>query len=255
MLVLIGIGCLTGFMITLTGSGGILAMPLLLMLTHLPQQQMLTTALIGVFTTSLFGLLHKFYYQLMPNWTVATILILCGCIGSPIGAYLSLLLTKKWLSAIISLLLAGVILTNLTQAKTCKTGQSNQKNINNKCMLGLYGLLIGLLSSMLGIGGGFLIVPLLLYGQNLTMQQTTSTSLIVLLCMSVFGTYWHLQYISINPTLIELFLLGGICGAFIGTWSNKKMAASTILLFFNLMLCCVLAAEVYTQVLRPFISA
>jgi uncharacterized membrane protein YfcA len=84
--------------------------------------------------------------------------------------------------------------------------------------LGL-GVLVGTFSGLLGIGGGILMVPLLLYiwKDNITtMQMAVATSLAVMIPSTIAGTLrWHFSYHLVNWPLAVLLGIGAILGAYL----------------------------------------
>ena len=82
-------------------------------------------------------------------------------------------------------------------------------------ILVLFGFVIGLLSSLSGLGGGFLVVPYLLYlGKNAQMAVGTSFLVIFLIATSALISNWRLGQIDFKTGLI--LAVGGVIGAQLG---------------------------------------
>jgi len=83
--------------------------------------------------------------------------------------------------------------------------------------LSLCGLLVGILSGLLGIGGGVLLVPILLFVFKVEMHQAIGTSLAVIIPTAFFASYVHFQHgnvsIKIVLGLCVFTIIGGIIGA------------------------------------------
>jgi uncharacterized protein len=242
LIVLALIGSLTGFMITLTGSGGIIAMPLMLLLTSMPIQQILAITLVGSLVTAVFGLTQKLHQKLVPEWPIVFSLVSGGILGTPLGTRLSLQLSPHSLSVIACMLLISIIILNTMNKNSSQTSP----NILGLPWVACCGFVVGIISSLLGIGGGFLLLPILLYTQNMSMQQVASTSVCVLIAMSSLGLFWHLKQTVLNYGLLEQYLLGSCIGALLGNWGSRKLSRSSILVLFNTML----AAIVLIQLAR-----
>lgn len=80
------------------------------------------------------------------------------------------------------------------------------------------GLMAGVLSGMVGVGGGIIIVPALVYFLSMTQHQAQGTSLAVLLLpVGIFAVfnYYKAGYVDIKSTLIiaSTFLIGGFFGS------------------------------------------
>jgi uncharacterized membrane protein YfcA len=80
------------------------------------------------------------------------------------------------------------------------------------------GLMAGILSGMVGVGGGIIIVPALVYFMAMSQHQAQGTSLAVLLLpVGIFAVYNYYKagYVDIKATLIiaSTFLIGGLIGS------------------------------------------
>lgn len=80
------------------------------------------------------------------------------------------------------------------------------------------GLMAGILSGMVGVGGGIIIVPALIYFMSMNQQQAQGTSLAVLLLpvgiLAVYN-YYKAGFVDIRSTLIiaSTFVVGGFIGS------------------------------------------
>jgi uncharacterized membrane protein YfcA len=87
----------------------------------------------------------------------------------------------------------------------------------------LLGILIGLLSGFVGAGGGFLIVPTLLFFAKTPMKMAVGTSLFIVSSQSLIGfTGDILEKRIIDWKLLLLFTFASIIGIFIGNYVSKK---------------------------------
>ncbi|HLV46202.1 MAG TPA: sulfite exporter TauE/SafE family protein [Flavobacterium sp.] len=85
------------------------------------------------------------------------------------------------------------------------------------------GILIGLISGLVGAGGGFLIVPALLFFANLPMRKAVGTSLTIVSIQSLSGFLGDLSYQKIDWLLILSFSVISIFGLFIGIRLSKRI--------------------------------
>ena len=106
-------------------------------------------------------------------------------------------------------------------------------SVNAFLLFGLGGL-VGLLSGLFGVGGGFLITPLLLFiGIPAPVAVATGANQVV--ASSVSGVLTHLRRKSVDLTMGWVLLVGGIAGSTGGIWVfNKVAAAGQIDLFVQL---------------------
>ena len=100
--------------------------------------------------------------------------------------------------------------------------------MNTILVLLVIGLMAGILSGMIGVGGGIIIVPALVYFMSASQYQAQGTSLAVLLLpVGIFAVinYYKAGYVDIKMTLfIALsFLLGGYIGSKIAISLDQNM--------------------------------
>jgi uncharacterized membrane protein YfcA len=104
----------------------------------------------------------------------------------------------------------------------------NEQNINKKSSHNIYiliseGFIVGILTGIVGAGGGFIIIPALVLFAGLPMKNAIGTSLMIIAIKSLFGFTGDLQNSNI---IIDWLLLGGftflsIIGIFTGLYFNK----------------------------------
>ena len=81
--------------------------------------------------------------------------------------------------------------------------------------LAVVGLIVGILSSVIGLGGGFMVVPLLIYlGRDAKLAVGTTFVFILLVAISSLIAHYRLGNVDFKPGLV--LALGGILGAQIG---------------------------------------
>jgi len=90
------------------------------------------------------------------------------------------------------------------------------------------GFLVGLISGYFGIGGGFLIVPALMFSSGLCIARAIGTSLI---SVGTFGVASGLEYAVYGDTLFlisALYVIGGVAGGYLGTGLAVKAPKKTL---------------------------
>ena len=98
-------------------------------------------------------------------------------------------------------------------------------SVNAFLLLGLGGI-VGILSGMFGVGGGFVIVPALVLFTAMPIKKAVATSLLVIVLVSVSGVASHFaagREISLEVT--GLFVLGGVIGMSLGGLVSKRLSA------------------------------
>jgi uncharacterized membrane protein YfcA len=103
------------------------------------------------------------------------------------------------------------------------------KSTLNIPRLAIIGFLVGFVTGFLGAGGGFLIIPALLFSANLPMKQAVGTSLLIICINSIIGFTGDLiNGISINYQLLLTITAIAIVGMLIGTQLSKKIDGSKL---------------------------
>jgi uncharacterized membrane protein YfcA len=95
-------------------------------------------------------------------------------------------------------------------------------------ILVLYGVLIGLVTGFLGAGGGFLLIPALVFLMKLPMKEAIGTSLLIIALNSLIGFTGDIGRHPINWLFIILISAIAIAGIFIGGYFNQKVNAQKL---------------------------
>ena len=105
-----------------------------------------------------------------------------------------------------------------------------------------------MLSGLFGVGGGFLIVPLLLALSPISMAQAVSTSLIIIAAVSGSGFISHLAMNSHSDwSVLGLVVTGGVLGMMLGQAISHKIANARLQKLFSI---CLVAVSVTTLVIH-----
>jgi uncharacterized membrane protein YfcA len=99
----------------------------------------------------------------------------------------------------------------------------------------LSGGVAGFLSGLLGVGGGFVIVPALKRYTDLPVQSIVATSLGVLAVISAGGAVFSAASGNLNLLLAAPFSLGALLGLLIGTAFGKKISGPRLQQIFSIL--------------------
>jgi uncharacterized membrane protein YfcA len=93
----------------------------------------------------------------------------------------------------------------------------------------LLGTLVGVLSALMGVGGGFIMVPVMVYMLRMPMHVVVGTSLFQVLCTCINVTFMQSYYNhTVDLMLAILLLLGSTAGAQIGARISNRMKADQL---------------------------
>lgn len=228
MLILLAAALVIGTLLGLLGGGGsILTVPVLVYLAHLPAKSAIVTSLIVVCISSALTVINFARRKLVCWKTGATF----GSAGM-VGAYLGGKLAGYIPDAILLVLFAGVMIF-VSIAMIFRKGKATETELlepDNFCPTRLPvsailfdGILVGLITGLIGVGGGFLLVPALVLLAGLPMQAATGTSLFIIVLQSLAALAGHADHLDIDTELTTLITLCTLIGSFIGAQLTKKI--------------------------------
>lgn len=225
-----GIGVLLGLLLGLTGAGGsLIALPLLLSL-HLPLVDAVGVSLGAVSIAALSGLLGR--YREVAWWPVLAIAI-SGIPGTALGQYLGRLLPEQPL--IIAFCLLVLWLAQRLWRSASSAMHSTREHSHYPGLLGC-GVAVGSLSGLLGVGGGFLVVPLLRWLTPLNVMGAAASSLAVIVLVSGSGFALYATQHDTPWPLLGSLIAGGVIGALLGNLLAKVIGGIHVQRVFAVLL-------------------
>jgi hypothetical protein len=103
-------------------------------------------------------------------------------------------------------------------------------------MMSYVGFLLGLAAGLMGIGGGVLLMPVLLYGLGLTLRNAAGTGILLLVATSATGTFAQAVRGYVSLPLAMAILMGSSVGSQLGTLSTHVFPSRTLRLLFGFLL-------------------
>lgn len=115
-----------------------------------------------------------------------------------------------------------MLLASLSMMKNRNDITENTADINyNYPLILIEGVVVGILTGIVGAGGGFLIIPALVLLAKLPMKQAVATSLLIIAVKSLIGFLGDVENLDIQWTFLLPFTLVSVIGIFIGIYINK----------------------------------
>ncbi len=241
-------GVAVGFSLGLIGGGGsILAIPLLLYFVGIDDPHVVigTTALAVGINAYINSISHWRRHNI--NFKVGLIFSAMGVIGVLLGTTLGLITKGDLLLFIFSFLMMGIgIYIFVTRCRKPSADSSEKASeIGKPANISAFGVLAGFASGFFGIGGGFLIVPSILYSSNLNINRAVGTSLIA---VGTFGIVTAIRYGIAGQLLIPialLYVIGGIFGGVVGSRISSGMDKTLLRRIFALI---IIAVGIYVAI-------
>lgn len=98
---------------------------------------------------------------------------------------------------------------------------STEKTSYNYPLIILEGVIVGVLTGIVGAGGGFLIIPALVLLAKLPMKKAVATSLLIIAIKSLIGFIGDVQNLDIQWSFLLIFTGLSVAGIFLGVYLNK----------------------------------
>lgn len=240
----VALGAIVGLILALTGAGGgILAVPLLVFGQHLPIMQAAPIALIAVGAASALGAALGLRDGLV-RYRAAALIGITGMLLAPVGVWLARWIPNSPLTIAFSFVLAWVAWRMFNQArrtsKAALTGEAPKPCVLSPddgrliwtlpCARALAGTgaFSGVLSGLLGVGGGFVIVPALNRYTHLEMRSIVATSLAVIALISVGAVGGAALQGAVTWSIALPFTAGAVVAHFAGRLIAARIASTRL---------------------------
>ncbi len=221
---------LVGLSLGLLGGGGsILTVPILVYVAGVPAAAAIPMSLVVVGLVSVLGAI---LYARVGLVRVRAALLFSGAggLGALLGARLTRLLPERWLLTLFAILMLTVA-ASMARKRSEPVGDRESRPT---VMLGV-GFGVGLLTGFLGIGGGFVIVPALLWAGRLPMKVAIGTSLTAISFSSAAGLLAHLEEAPIDWRLTAEFAGCAGAGLVVGQLGARRVSADRLRQAFALL--------------------
>lgn len=238
------LGWVAGLLSALLGiGGGLIMVPGMALLLHLRQQRAVATSLAVIIPTALIAA-YRYHQEAVekgaPGLDLAVIgwLALGGVFGGVLGAIIANLIGAKQLRRVfgVFVILVGlVMLTRLNQV-TGMGARVPMDALRAAQMVGL-GTLVGVLSGLLGVGGGLVMVPALALLLGYDQHLAQGTSLAVIIPVSLSGTLIHFLKGNVIWSFGFWLSIGSVLGAWLaGGWVHNIPSGTLRIMFALFML-------------------
>ena len=248
-LILLTMGVGAGALGSLVGAGGgfLLVPALLLMYQEQTTAQVTAVSLIVVFFTAFSGSINYAWMRRI-DYQAGLAFAIAAAPTAMLGAYLSHYVPRTYFDPAMALLLIGVavflgvrppvVLEGEAGATSLPRGHLGPRGLSLGCVLNAY---IGLLSGLMGIGGGVVGVPVLVKVLRFSPHVATATSLFALTITAFCGVLVHVAHGRLAQVGDRaLFLaMGVMMGAQLGPKISTRLRGTGLLRLLAVVLVCV----------------
>jgi len=277
----LGLGAVVGIVTGVFGLGGGFLLTPMLIFVGVPAGVAVASSANQLVGASLSGVIG-YWRRGAVDFKMGTIMMIGGLAGSALGVWIFTLLKRLGQVELTISLMYVVVLSTLgalmiiessrTLLRQRRPGAVRRKLHQHNWMHGLplktrfrrsklyisallpagLGLVVGILSGILGIGGGFVLVPAMIYILGMPTAVVPGTSLFQIILVAANVTF--LQAYSnhtVDAVLALLLLLGGVIGAQIGARFGTRLRGEQLRFLLALLLLAVAAKLTFDLTLRP----
>ena len=281
-LVIIGMGALVGFMSGMFGVGGGFLTTPLLMFYGIPPAVAVASSATQVTGSSVSGAL-AYWRRGGIDLKMGIVLVAGGITGSALGSYLFRLLQQigqidVTITIIYVLLLGtvGILMLKESVQAVLRARLGNKRPMrlhrHNRLIASLplkarfyksglfisplapylLGVAVGALTVIMGVGGGFIMVPAMIYLLGMSTTAVVGTSLFQIVFTTAAATILHaVQSKTVDIVLAVMLLIGGVVGAQLGAHAAQKLPAERLRFFLSLIVLAVAVRLLVGLTWRP----
>ena len=213
------------------GGGSILTVPILVYLLGVGPHEAVGMSLAVVGATSILGA-YMHWRRCNVDISAGLLFGIAGIIGALLGSPLTKLVSPQALLLIFGLLML-VVAVSMIWRRNHSTDESPHKPHRVQGVLA--GLGVGVLTGFLGVGGGFLIVPALVFFGGLSMKKAIGTSLFVIFLNCAAGLVGHMSQNVFDWQLTGVVMALAVGGAVVGTMLSHRIAARRLQSMFAVL--------------------
>lgn len=276
---ILGLGGMVGVLSGMFGVGGGFLITPLLFVAGIPPPVAVATAASQIVASSFSALLAHLQRRNV-DIPMGTVLLIGGLVGSAGGiAVFNTLKAAGQVDLLIKLcyvvllgIVGGLMLQESLRAlRRARAGAPPQRRKHNWVhalplkykfrVSGLYisvippllvGAFVGLLAAIMGVGGGFIMVPAMIYLLGMPTKVVIGTSLFQIIFVTAFTTLLHATTnITVDIILAALLITGGVIGAQIGTRIGVKLKAEQLRILLSLLVLAVCIQLALDLAIRP----
>ena len=224
-------GVLTGLALGIFGSGGgIIVVPALIYLLHLPPKEAIA---MGLGIIAITAILSAWDHWRAGNVDLraAAVFAPLGVAGTYVGAKLGAALPASFQLGLFAAVMY-LAAFRMLRKQTVVGQRTERSDAARATLLVGAGIGVGLLAGVVGVGGGFLIVPAMVLLAGIPMKRAIGTSLAVVSLNSLSGFAGYLGAVAVNYTTMGTFAAVTVLSSFTGARLARQWSAERLKLGF-----------------------
>lgn len=216
MVLAIALGVVIGLSLGILGGGGsILTVPIFVYLLGMGAKEAIAASLAVVGATSFVGAVGH-WRQGNVDLRIASIFGVVAMVGTYLGARLAVFFSgaAQLILFALVMLIAAAFMFRPISSREPRIEPAERMPLT---LIAAEGIVVGVLTGLVGVGGGFLIVPALVLLAGLPMKRAVGTSLVVIALKSAAGFFGYFGQVSLDWMLVSVFTLVAMVGIVAGT--------------------------------------
>lgn len=278
-LILVAIGMVVGFLSGLFGVGGGFLLTPLLIFYGIPAAVAVSTQANQILATSIAGV-SAHWRERQVDTRLGTLMLMGGLAGSTLGVGIFSLLkafgvvdgTIAFLYIVFLGVIGGLMAWESVNA-LCKAGGDPGRRTRLRAWMrglpmkrrfprsGLYisiippigiGFFVGMLAAILGVGGGFILAPAMVYLLGVPTRVMVGTSLFQIIFLTAYVTFLQATLNgTVDLVLAAVLMVGGVVGARYGAIAGRRLKAAQVRLLLALLVLAIAGRLVYELFVAP----
>jgi uncharacterized membrane protein YfcA len=264
-LIILGMGGAVGFLSGMFGVGGGFLLTPLLIFYGIPSEVAVATTASHITASSMAGAIAHWKRRTV-DFTMAGVLLAGGLIGTSVGVYLFKLLREAGQSEFVVsagyVILLGTVgglmlkesLETLRAARSGNPPSTRPAHHNwihglplkmrfrqSRLYISVFpplvlGFIVGILSAIMGVGGGFILVPAMIYLLRMPTSVVMGTSFLQILCVTAATTVLQAtSNYTVDIMLAGVLILGGVVGAQFGVRTGSRLRGEQLRLLLAIL--------------------
>ncbi len=223
---LMGITLIVGLLLGLLGGGGsILLVPVLVYLAGMEARVAIATSLVVVGITSLAAVLGH-AREARVCWKNGWVFGFAGMLGAYGGARLAAYVPGNILLLMFAVIMSGTAISLLLRRRevpVSSAGPGCPVRLNLPAVM-FDGFLVGTMTGLVGVGGGFVIVPALNLLGGLSIRAAIGTSLLIIVMNSAAALAGYVGYVDLDLRFVGMVTAAAIVGSLLGNALSRYVS-------------------------------
>jgi uncharacterized protein len=229
--------------------GGLLMVPAMALLLRIRQHRAHGTSLAVILPTAIAGV-YRYHQAGNVDWALVLPLAVGGVLGALVGAGIANAMGAALLKRVFGAFVVLVGYAMILLPKDLGQQHALVSSGAGMFLIGVVGLVAGVLSGLLGVGGGIIMVPAIVFLLGLDQHVAQGVSLAVIIPVSISGAWIHWRKGNVIPSLALWLSVGAVVGATVVGNAVQRVHSETLRSLFGIFLI-IMGVTMFTRRVKP----